>query len=74
MRGLAERVYRGVQLTHSLRFGEVREALPEEESIQQEGRAQVSSQAELGDPRDVAGAWLFLQAALHHVPAQETLQ
>ena len=67
-------VQRRVQVTHGLRCGEVWEALPEEESIQQEGGAQVSSQAELGDPRDVIGAWLFLQAALHHVPAQETLQ
>lgn len=47
---------------------------PEAGTVQQQGRAKVSGQTILADPRDVVGLRLLLQTAFHHVPPQKALR
>lgn len=47
---------------------------PETGAVEQQGRAKVSTQTVLTDPRDVIRLRLLLQPAFYHVPPKEALR
>lgn len=64
----------GRALTCLVRRPQQGEPGPEAGAVQQQRRAEMSTEAILADPRDVVRLRLLLQTAFHHVPTQQALR